>query len=219
MTQAELDKKLGAALKREATARGWATKSGRAFKVEGEMFFSVVFLASRKERECYWSLKCKPLAFDDLLWRILGMPANLKEPTSLRATGAFTLNGIELHSHRVQGIELDDASLDNLCRAMMEEVVAHATDASVHTVDEYLQLAEGAYLRILEKSPKAAWNIWKERLLRHVLREEFDDALRIAEHRDAAGDTGGLINNGQSFYKHAKKFIVDLPSQRVRSGR
>ena len=56
MTQAELDKKLGAALKREATARGWATKSGRAFKVEGEMFFSVVFLASRKERECYWSL-------------------------------------------------------------------------------------------------------------------------------------------------------------------
>lgn len=48
---------------------------------------------------CSYCIEVKPLWIDDLLWKCLDMEENIKEPISLRSTGAFTVSGVEVHSN------------------------------------------------------------------------------------------------------------------------
>lgn len=47
---------------------------------------------------CGYDIEVKPLWIDDLLWKCLDMEGNIKEPISLRSTGAFTVMGAKIHS-------------------------------------------------------------------------------------------------------------------------
>ena len=66
----------------------------------GDMFLVCTFFVNETVDggcKCSMDVEAKPLWIDDLLWDCLRMEGNKKEPLSLRATGAFTVSGVEIH--------------------------------------------------------------------------------------------------------------------------
>ena len=66
----------------------------------GDMFLKCTFCVNETVDggcKCSMHIEAKPLWIDDLLWDCLCMEGNKKEPLSLRATGAFTVSGVEIH--------------------------------------------------------------------------------------------------------------------------
>ena len=64
-----------------------------------ELFFSVLINVGESNGHCRCTSReqMKPMWIDDLLWDILDMPENKNEPVSLRAIGAFTVDGSEIY--------------------------------------------------------------------------------------------------------------------------
>lgn len=75
-----------------------------------EMFYSMMFFMTNEYR-IKISFHAKPLWVDDLLWDILKMPSNKKEPMSLRSVGAFTIHAeIDEYSEDFR----DEADIDRI---------------------------------------------------------------------------------------------------------
>lgn len=78
-----------------------------------DMFYSMMFFITNDYRVKI-SFHAKPLWVDDLLWDILKMPSNKKEPVSLRSVGAFTIHAeIDEYSEDFQG----EADIDRIIQA------------------------------------------------------------------------------------------------------
>ena len=134
------------------------------------------------------------------------MSANLQAPLGLRADGAYTLFGIALYEGSVDVPEWSEKGLANAVRECLAE--AGASIKSNHhrrSVDAFMELGEAFNADILERVPNTAWNFWTERLIRHFLNGERDQALSIAEARIAAGDSGRFVIGGHSFYQLAQR--------------
>ena len=61
------------------------------YRSEKDMFYCMMFFMT-DNHDIKISFYAKPLWVDDLLWDILKMSANKKEPISLRSVGAFTIH-------------------------------------------------------------------------------------------------------------------------------
>lgn len=206
MKQSELSKKVGACLKHEGKMLGWKTRAYSAFRVEGDMFFSLLVSGHAKEKVLYRRLSCKPMAFDAELWRILGMTANLQAPLGLRADGAYTLFGIALYEGSIAVPVWSEEGLVNSTRqCLLEAAACINSNHHLRSVDAFMELGETFNLDILKRVPNTAWNFWAERLIRHLLKGEMAQAMSIAEARIAAGDSGRFVIGGQTFYQLAQR--------------
>ncbi|MBN3722600.1 hypothetical protein [Burkholderia sp. Ac-20379] len=206
MKHSELTKKLNAALKEEGKSCGWKTKAHHAFRVEGEMFLALLIYGDAKKNRIFHRLTCKPMAFDLQLWRILGMTGNSQAPLSLRADGAYTLHGISLHEGATSVSDWNDEALTRGVRDCLAEAQACIDmDNRPRSVDAFMTLGEAFNSDLLQRVPNTAWNFWKERLICHLLNDEPGQAASIAEARIAAGDSGGFVVDGQTFYQRALK--------------
>lgn len=206
MKQSELNKMVGACLRREGKTLGWKTKAHNAFRVEGDMFFSLLISGDAKEKTLYRRLSCKPMAFDAELWKILGMTANLQEPLGLRADGAYTLFGIALYEGSTEVAEWNDEGLLNSTRqCLLEANASIESNQHLRTIDAFMKMGEAFNLEILKRVPNTAWNFWKERMICHRLKGEMKQATAIAEARISAGDSGRFVIGGQTFYQLAQR--------------
>jgi hypothetical protein len=202
MKQSELNKMVSACLKREGKTLGWKTKAHNAFRVEGEMFFSLLISGDAKEKTLYRRLSCKPMAFDAELWKILGMTSNLQEPLGFRADGAYTLFGIALYEGSIGVAEWNDEGLLNsTSQCLLEATASVETNQQLRTVDAFMKMGEAFNVDILKRVPNTAWNFWQERLICHRLKGEMEQATSIAEARISAGDSGRFVIGGQTFYQ------------------
>jgi hypothetical protein len=149
------------------------------------------------------------MAFDAQLWRILGMTANLQAPLGLRADGAYTLFGIALHEGSIAVPEWNDEGVVSSTRQCLAEAEA-CIDSNQHlrSVDAFMDLGETFNVDIQRRVPNTAWNFWTERLIRHFLKGETDQALAIAEARIAVDDSGRFVIGGQTFYQLAQQQLM-----------
>jgi hypothetical protein len=206
MKQSELSKKVGACIRHEGKALGWKTRAYNAFRIEGDMFFSLLISGHAKEKVLYRRLLCKPMAFDAQLWRILGMTGNLQEPLGLRADGAYTLFGIALYEDSIEVPQWSDEGVTNATRqCLLEAEACIESNHHLRSIDAFMELGEAFNTDILERVPNTAWNFWAERLICHVLKGEMEQARSIAEARIAAGDSGRFVIGGQTFYQLAQR--------------
>lgn len=70
-----------------------------------ELFFDLLIgVKVKSDDKCYCTAieTIKPLWLDDLLWDLLKMETNKKEPLSLRTIGAFTVSGAELFKNETE---------------------------------------------------------------------------------------------------------------------
>lgn len=69
-----------------AKGSGWSVKRDVLIKRAGD---HVLAVHPRRGRQDILEFRAKPIAWDHLLWSILQIEANMKQPTSFHFTGAF----------------------------------------------------------------------------------------------------------------------------------
>lgn len=95
-------------------------KKSYAFYVsKNEMFYSVDI--SMNENSIMASFYSKPLWLDDILWDVLGMSENKKEPISLRGVGAFAIQSpMKNEFYRVETTEEIDDAVNKIFKNLTE---------------------------------------------------------------------------------------------------
>lgn len=115
--------------------------------VKGDLFFTMYFFENELDGKCYCSveMRVKPLWADDILWDLLGMSHNRKEPLSLRSIGAFTVMGAGIESCRAElpqwGVQELEALMDESFQRFSEYIrdigieyyLQHISDEPYHT--------------------------------------------------------------------------------------
>lgn len=211
MKRSELRKKVSTCLKHEGKVLGWKTKAYSAFRVEGDIFFTLLVSGDAKEKVLYRRLSCKPMSFDDQLRRILGVSSNSHEPLGLRSDGAYTLFGIALYEDTISVFEWSDEEVVNSTRqCLLDAAACIESNHHLRSVDAFMELGEAFNVDILKRVPNTAWNFWIERLIYHLLKGEKDQATLVAEARIAAGDSGRFVIGGQTFYQLAQRHLKGL---------
>ena len=94
-------------------------------------------------------------------------------------------------------------------QCLLEAAACIESNHHLRSVDAFMELGEAFNVDILKRVPNTAWNFWTERLIRHFLNGEMDQATSIAEARIAAGDSGRFVIGGQSFYQLAQRQLKD----------
>lgn len=82
-----------------------------------ELFFDLLIgVKVKSDDKCYCTAieTIKPLWLDDLLWDLLKMETNKKEPLSLRTIGAFTVSGAELFKNETELKEWTISELEEI---------------------------------------------------------------------------------------------------------
>ena len=96
------------------------------YMVKNDLFYSISFFLHQDNLRV--DIAVKPLWVDDLLWDILDMCSNKKEPASLRGVGAFTIQSkIQIKNYRVENSAQIDEVV-NHCFKEMIELVNHYTE-------------------------------------------------------------------------------------------
>lgn len=88
-----------------------------------ELFFDLLIgVKVKSDDKCYCTAieTIKPLWLDDLLWDLLKMETNKKEPLSLRTIGAFTVSGAELFKNET---ELKEWTISELVKFFFADIV------------------------------------------------------------------------------------------------
>lgn len=118
MTDKEYQKMIAGARRSVSRKYGFRQSSYTNFKVEGDYFFCLYFLADEVR------LTVKPMYADDLWWNIWDATENKKEPLSVRGTGAYSLSGQVLFSDEMAKFT-DKSELTDI----IEYIFKNATDA------------------------------------------------------------------------------------------
>jgi hypothetical protein len=203
-----LDKLLGATLRTLSGKRAWKCIGRTLYREAGPLFFVLVVATGARERVLHWSLRVKWTEMDAELWRVLGMHSNLDEPISLHANGAFTLTGHELAWSRIEECTWTPEGVRQLLEAVLTGAEGPAAEvaARIRSIEEFMDFAAEWHADLLVRAPGAVVNLWKERVLFHLLRGERETALQIAEERATAGDSGGFTVGGSTFFEKAKRY-------------
>jgi hypothetical protein len=205
MKQSEIDREARLLAKAEAKARRWKSIGSTQYWTIGPLFFELVVSASAKEGTFYFSLRFKWLDLDQVLWRVLGMSSNEHEPFSLHANGAFVLTGWEVHSMIVRELAWQPGVLAQQIQIAAQQAGAKANEVAlqVDSLDSYVEFLERDCKTFMQKHPRAAITVWKEKLLAAMLRGDKAVAAEIAKARIAANDSGGFSSGGKSFYERS----------------
>jgi len=208
MKQSEIDRELRTIAKIEAKRHGWKSVGGMPYWTIGPFFFVLVQSAAAKEGSFHSSLRFKWLSLDSLLWKVLGMATNEDAPFSLHANGAFALMGQEILASSIQDLVWAPGLLAQHVQATAEAASQRASEVSTKltSIHAYLDFIRDEHRALMQKHPKAVLNIWKEELLVALETNNLETAIQIANSRCSAGDSGGFISGGKSFFEAALSF-------------
>lgn len=120
-------------LQAEIKQYGFKKKDYMIWAKKGELFFTFFPSIYERDGKCFLDIRAqfKPLWVDDLLWDLIAMPENKKEPLSLRSVGAFTVYGAKLYSKEY---ELGYWSVEEVAEYIKCELTYFSE--TVQTVDE-----------------------------------------------------------------------------------
>lgn len=120
---------------------GWKKRDFMIWLKRDGLIFSLHLSVGENYGKCFLSGTgtVKPLWADDILWDILGMEENKKQPLSLRSIGAFTLHGAELYGRKYELVEWEQFELESAVEKMAAEfqVVVEKTG-----LDDFYRLAQ-----------------------------------------------------------------------------
>jgi hypothetical protein len=212
MKQAELNKLLNGVLRQSAKAHRWKCSRGFVFKATDLLFFSIIILGQAKQRQLFYSLNYKLLAFDDLFWKIVNLEENLKQPLSFRASGAWTTPMTTISKSELSIADWDANNLHLGVNEIITRCELEAEDVSneIQELDDNLRVIERLYTRLKSEYPNAVTNIWLERLLTSILKQEYGDSERIVRERMNNHDSGGFQVGNKPFYELANKHLQSL---------
>lgn len=209
MKQAELNKLTNASMKKIAQRRGWKSISGQAYWKEGRLFFVLMCLGLGRQRSLHSTLRFKWFSLDDQLWKILGLSSNAARPVSLRANGAFTITGQSIIENRTEDCQWSQQWVEAKFEELAAVAAAKATEVaeSIQNIDDYLAFIERGQADLIARYANAVVNIWVERLLAAVEKDDRTQAASIATARMEAGDVGSFMVDGRTFYQRAREYV------------
>ena len=153
----------------------------------------------------------KPYIIDDIFWEVFDMASNSKEPMSLRAVGAFTVDTFTLPTK----IAEEDWTMEDL---NLEKVETKVFEVLSETHEEVLKLIssfsdfEDFYTYVVENAPiPAHYDLLGMLLMIH--REQYQEALQMAEGLIAKRDFGDFQNKS----KWINEYIVDYCKEKIKS--
>lgn len=90
----------------------------------------------------------------------------------------------------------------SVCQEATQELVAR-----IEGLDDNLAVVETQNRLLKQEFPNAAIDIWRERLLTSILKEDWEAAQKIVRDRIDHHDLGEFQVTGQSFYRLADEYI------------
>ncbi|WP_449160041.1 hypothetical protein [Streptococcus sp.] len=153
----------------------------------------------------------KPYIIDDFFWEVFDMASNSQEPMSLRAVGAFTVEGLSLPDK----VAKEDWTMENLDLEKVEtkvfKVLSEAHEEALKLITSFSDL-EDFYAYTVENGPSlVGYDLIGMLLMIH--RDQYAEALRMAEGLIAKRKFGGFQNKG----KWINEYIVDYCKEKIKS--
>lgn len=160
---------------------------------EDSNYFSLLVTVNYIDGHCYCDSRetVKPLWADNLLWDIIGMPDNKKEPLSLRCIGAFTIHGATIYEERKELIDWDYCELQ---KYIADYVKHFHNSVQLVTITDYYNLID-----------KPVYHSDLRELLLLIYNEKYKEALDFVEKMES----DSFVNNGVGLREAARKYIVD----------
>ena len=151
----------------------------------------------------------KPYIIDDIFWEVFDMASNSQEPMSLRAVGAFTVDSVSLSYKIVK----EDWTMDGLDLEKVEskvfEVLSEVHEEVLKLINSFSSF-EDFYAYAVENGPSlVGYDLIGMLLMIH--REQYADALQMAEDLIANRKFGGFQNKG----KWINEYIVEYCKERL----
>ena len=153
----------------------------------------------------------KPYIIDDIFWEVFDMASNSQEPMSLRAVGAFTVEGLSLPDK----VAKENWTMENLDLEKVEtkvfKVLSEAHEEALKLTTSFSDF-EDFYAYTVENGPSlAGYDLIGMLLMIHC--EQYADALQMAEDLIAKRQLGKFQNKG----KWINEYIVDYCKEKIKS--
>ncbi|MBK6748475.1 MAG: hypothetical protein KA956_09760 [Pyrinomonadaceae bacterium] len=211
MKQGELNKLIDQIAKPMAKSRGWKFSRGFIFRKTESLFFCLTIIGHAKSQSVRHTCYYKWLAFDDLFWKIVGLPENALQPLSFRAAGAWTAPMTNFKSgHKV----LEELTNDQISAHLSDifngfERSVDKMTRQITTLTENLDFLKKIQRHHLEQYPGSLQTIHVQEMLTAILKGDRQTAITIAEERIAKGDLGGFMWSGGNFFTGAKQWVLE----------
>lgn len=153
--------------------------------------------------------RIKPYIIDDIFWEVFDMASNSQEPMSLRAVGAFTVEGLSLPDKVAkEDWEMEDLDLEKV-ESKVFEVLSEAHEEALNLITSFSDF-EDFYAYTVENGPRiAGYDLIGMLLMIH--REQYQEALQMAEGLIAKRDFGDFQNKS----KWINEYIVDYCKEKL----
>ena len=151
----------------------------------------------------------KPYIIDDIFWEVFDMASNSQEPMSLRAVGAFTVDSVSL-SYKIvkEDWTMEDLDLEKV-ESKVFEVLSEVHEEVLKLINSFSSF-EDFYAYAVENGPSlVGYDLIGMLLMIH--REQYADALQMAEDLIANRKFGGFQNKG----KWINEYIVEYCKERL----
>ena len=151
----------------------------------------------------------KPYIIDDIFWEVFDMASNSQEPMSLRAVGAFTVEGLSLPDKVAkEDWKMEDLDLEKV-ETKVFEVLSETHEEVCKLISSFSDF-EDFYTYVVENAPiPAQYDLMGMLLMIH--REQYADALQMAEDLIAKRQLGKFQNKS----KWINEYIVDYCKERL----
>lgn len=151
----------------------------------------------------------KPYIIDDIFWEVFDMASNSQEPMSLRAVGAFTVDSVSLPFKIVkEDWTMEDLDLEKV-ESKVFEVLSEVHEEVLKLINSFSSF-EDFYAYAVENGPSlVGYDLIGMLLMIH--REQYADALQMAEDLIANRKFGGFQNKG----KWINEYIVEYCKERL----
>ena len=151
----------------------------------------------------------KPYIIDDIFWEVFDMASNSREPMSLRAVGAFTVDSVSLPFKIVkEDWTMEDLDLEKV-ESKVFEVLSEVHEEDLKLINSFSSF-EDFYAYAVENGPSLVGYDLIGMLLM-IYREQYADALQMAEDLIANRKFGGFQNKG----KWINEYIVEYCKERL----
>lgn len=172
-------------IKQTAKTYGYKYISGGIFTKISDNFVDSVNVVIDRSKVSY-HIRIKKLSYDDLFWDIMNMPDNKLQPLSFRVNGAFKSPSIILAMGEI-GLDEDlEGIAEKYCSIVSETAKSFLDSTSVG--DYVLTKGSSPYAPVLK-------------CLEHLIRNDANAALDIANSAIASGNSGGFSNDGKNFFE------------------
>lgn len=151
----------------------------------------------------------KPYIIDDIFWEVFDMASNSQEPMSLRAVGAFTVEGLSLPDKVAkEDWKMEDLDLEKV-ESKVFEVLSEAHEEALKIITSFSDF-EDFYAYTVDNGPSlVGYDLIGMLLMIH--REQYAEALQMAEGLIANGKHGKFQNKS----KWINEYIVDYCKERL----